>query len=384
MPPADGEQVKDENCFRAGPRTARMRFRAVLVVLTLVAVVATPVVGQVTPDPARLTPAVQAETAQPSGVTNTTIAVHPQPNGDARVRVSAVFVLDDTNDSSAFRALGREFEEGNAGFSVGAFRQAANESSVVTGRSMNVTNVTRNATIVGENASGADTGRLTLGFRWTNFARTNGDRLVVGDAFNTTRGTWLPGLAANQTLVIESPPGYVVTRSPIGFTNGTLAWEGPTTFEPGSPTVVFTDRNGPNPSPDAGGGPLASLPALALGVVAVALTTVVGAYALARRDEGEADGSETGTGGRAVEEPTDDPSAPEPSPTEAELLSDEERVERLLEGNGGRMKQAAIVSETGWSNAKVSQLLSAMADEGRVEKLRIGRENLISLPDEEE
>jgi len=66
-----------------------------------------------------------------------------------------------------------------------------------------------------------------------------------------------------------------------------------------------------------------------------------------------------------------------------ELLSDEERVERLIEANGGRMKQAAIVQETGWSNAKVSQLLSAMDDDDRIDKLRIGRENLISFPDED-
>ncbi|WP_235853525.1 helix-turn-helix transcriptional regulator [Halosimplex salinum] len=66
-----------------------------------------------------------------------------------------------------------------------------------------------------------------------------------------------------------------------------------------------------------------------------------------------------------------------------ELLSDEERVERLIERNGGRMKQAAIVQETGWSNAKVSQLLSAMDDDDRIDKLRIGRENLISFPDED-
>jgi uncharacterized membrane protein len=46
------------------------------------------------------------------------------------------------------------------------------------------------------------------------------------------------------------------------------------------------------------------------------------------------------------------------------------------------MKQSRIVEETRWSTAKVSQLLSSMADEGRVEKLRIGRENLISLPEE--
>jgi len=47
------------------------------------------------------------------------------------------------------------------------------------------------------------------------------------------------------------------------------------------------------------------------------------------------------------------------------------------------MKQADIVSETNWSNAKVSQLLSKMNDNDEVDKLRIGRENLITLPDED-
>jgi hypothetical protein len=78
----------------------------------------------------------------------------------------------------------------------------------------------------------------------------------------------------------------------------------------------------------------------------------------------------------ATDEPDDDDEIDE------ELLSDEERVLRLLEGNGGRMKQANIVTETGWSNAKVSQLLSGMHDDEEIQKLRIGRENLIALPDE--
>ena len=47
------------------------------------------------------------------------------------------------------------------------------------------------------------------------------------------------------------------------------------------------------------------------------------------------------------------------------------------------MKQARIVKETGWSNAKVSQLLSSMDEDDRIDKLRIGRENLISFPDED-
>lgn len=85
----------------------------------------------------------------------------------------------------------------------------------------------------------------------------------------------------------------------------------------------------------------------------------------------EAAGSTTGV---------DDPGEED---VDEELLSDEERVERLLRRNGGRMKQANIVAETGWSNAKVSQLLSSMDEDNRIDKLRIGRENLISLPDED-
>ena len=84
--------------------------------------------------------------------------------------------------------------------------------------------------------------------------------------------------------------------------------------------------------------------------------------------------------------PASEPAPPDPADNQSgeideELLSDEERVERLLEANGGRMKQAHIVRDTDWSNAKVSQLLSSMEDEDRIDKLRIGRENLISFTD---
>jgi len=59
------------------------------------------------------------------------------------------------------------------------------------------------------------------------------------------------------------------------------------------------------------------------------------------------------------------------------LLPDEERVVRLLEANGGRMRQVRIVEETGWSKSKVSVTLSEMAEDGTVSKLRIGRENVV-------
>jgi Uncharacterized membrane-associated protein/domain len=80
-------------------------------------------------------------------------------------------------------------------------------------------------------------------------------------------------------------------------------------------------------------------------------------------------------------EPPAEPDEPSEPEEDLSLLADDERVIRLLERNGGRMRQADIVNETKWSDAKVSQLLSSMADDDEITKLRIGRENLISLPD---
>jgi len=66
---------------------------------------------------------------------------------------------------------------------------------------------------------------------------------------------------------------------------------------------------------------------------------------------------------------------------EAEVveLTDEEVILDILKDNDGRMKQARIVDETGWSKSKVSMLLSEMEDDGDITKLRMGRENIISL-----
>jgi uncharacterized membrane protein len=69
--------------------------------------------------------------------------------------------------------------------------------------------------------------------------------------------------------------------------------------------------------------------------------------------------------------------------SEEELMADEDRVLMLLHDNDGRMRQVNIVNETGWSKSKVSVLLSDMDEEGLISKLRVGRENLISITGDE-
>ena len=326
----------------------------------------------------------------------TRLEVQMQDDGDARWTIVATVPLEDEADVRHFRDFAETYEQGEQDFRLGvsAFRRAADAASNATGREMSIANATRSAELI-ENTSSAETadryGELRVSFTWTSFARIGDEgTMYVGDAFRTGNGTWLSGLGPNQTLVIRSPPGYSApTTSPIGPREGDLRWEGPRTFEPGYFEIVYEPSSGPvGPFGDLSRAMLAG--ALALSAAALLL----GLYLLYRRRR---DGAPDGPAPEAAAEaaraddadeaaatadlPTDDTEAASGGPDLA-LLSDEERVEYLLEESGGRMKQADIVKETGWSNAKVSQLLSSMADDDRVDKLRIGRENLISLPEE--
>jgi uncharacterized membrane protein len=90
-------------------------------------------------------------------------------------------------------------------------------------------------------------------------------------------------------------------------------------------------------------------------------------------------GGAAAAGAGAATDAADDDSMPAPSVPDEELLSDDDRVIRMLKDHGGRMKQVKIVEDTGWSKSKVSMLLSDMEEEGTISKLRVGRENVISL-----
>lgn len=66
-----------------------------------------------------------------------------------------------------------------------------------------------------------------------------------------------------------------------------------------------------------------------------------------------------------------------------DVSPDELRVTILLEQNDGTVLQSEVGETFGWSQSKVSRLISDMADAGRVEKAKDGRTNRISLPDAE-
>jgi hypothetical protein len=339
--------------------------------------------------------------------TATRIRIEPTPDRDARWEVSVRYALADETEVGAFETVGEGFLDGEVGPDPALFRGLAREASRNVDRQMVIESVDREVD-VHEDPSGFDVaeedavavGELRLTFTWTDFLDTDGENLVLGDALTTPEGTWLRSLGEGQTLEVATPEGYAVTGTPgstVQIRDNAVTIEGPRTFAEDERVVVVY-------APAGAVGPPWQLLAAAIVVGALLIagsivgyrrlgrdgagaTTANGSGESARRERGAdgdagassdetPDGEPTAAGGAAPAAESESESAEDRS-----LLSDEERVERLLADNGGRMRQADIVTETGWSDAKVSQLLSAMADEGRVEKLRLGRENLISLPD---
>ena len=318
----------------------------------------------------------------------TTIEIELEQNGDAHWNVTTRFPLSNENETEAFRQVAEDFESGglDTEFSTDIFETIAERASERTGREMRIVGVNQTSNVTNE------TGRLTLSFTWTNFAATANGRIMLGDVFELESGTWLSELTDEQRLVIRPPDSYVAATSPegIGVDNGTIDINGSQSFAESGFRVKYVKSQ----TPATEQGTLSGLDWSQLPVVVVLLMAMgvggLGVYVWSRRrtDPGDAVAGERAASSPPMEPGKADGGAttgnPEPDDeAREELLSDEERVERLIAENGGRMMQANIVKETNWSNAKVSQLLSSMDEEGRIDKLRIGRENLITFPDED-
>lgn len=317
-----------------------------------------------------------------------TIEVDIDEDGDAEFRLITTVEAETEPQRQAFEEVATAFERGQ--FEEQSLWPAAlavfDDVNDETARDMQLEGPQRDATLNEEDGVGL----LVESFEWGDFANESNEQLEVGDAWTQDGELWFRSLDQDQQLTLRTPPGYEIEEAqPDSFRDRALVWEGPRSFQHGDLSATYSRT---------GSGSLGSL-AIILGGVVIALLILSGLLYAQRADTDLLDnsGGETANNkpatpaepkpqneGETTEEPQDESDDDEETaPVDPELLSDEERVERLLRKNDGRMKQATIVKETGWSNAKVSQLLSEMNEEGRVDKLRLGRENLIALPEEE-
>ncbi|GAA0554348.1 hypothetical protein ABNG02_10630 [Halorubrum ejinorense] len=341
------------------------------------------------------------------------IAVAVEPDGDAEWTVEYRIQLATDEEGQAFEELRADVENDTEAY-TSRFRErmasTAATAESATGRNMTVSN----ATVTAERRELPQTyGVLTYRFEWTNFAEVDGERLRVGDAVD---GLFLDG---SSSFIVSWPEGYRLaetTPEPTEVRERSVVWTGPVDFSAGQPRISV-----------APAGPLSGLPTGALAALVGALVVAGGAVVYRRRsagapgasggagtaattttrdatptDEGGGDASDgdaaaaTGASAAAAEPEASDEAASdgddaatsedsadsdEAPPVDSELLSNEEQVLRLIESQGGRMKQKEVAEELDWTAAKTSQVVTGLRDEDDLDGFRLGRENVLSLPD---
>lgn len=354
----------------------------------------------------------------PDGFTNTVFEIRLSLNSSARWTVRHSTPLPNETEREQFETYAERFTtettDAYADFRTRAQRLTAFGANA-TGRGMAATGFSRDARV--EERFAGTRGVIELSFLWTNFSQERANAVVAGDVFEG--GMYI---SSDQRLVVsrgddarfvempEPTPDSLAVSGNVTASE-TVTWFADSDgrqFADSRPRVVLTDRNRLD---DAGGtgstsvagttteagmetqtstdpsegqsssrfGPLAFVVAVLL-LVGLGGSIAWYSGALPEIVAGSDNDSEELTEGVS---PAETPEQPEPAVPDEELLSDEDRVLELLEQNGGRMKQVNIVSETDWSKSKVSMLLSEMEDEGEISKLRVGRENIISLSGEE-
>ncbi|WP_323191182.1 hypothetical protein [Halostella sp. PRR32] len=314
------------------------------------------------------------------------LLVSVDENGTATWEMQYWTRLDDDNTTQAFEDLQRDVEANPDNYTARfrdritrTVRSAENE----TGREMAV----RDVRIGTETRSiPQEYGVITYTFDWENFAAVDGDRILVGDAI---RGFFL---SSETRLTVEWPDGYEVESiSPDTDNSGdtSVGWRGTQTdFTSDEPSLVLAPADGGQGGSGDGDGSAGSgngTDPLLAALVVVGVAAIAGlAYWARSRGSGAAGAAETSDGsteeagataGQAGGDADDDGPPPE-------LLSNEERVLRLLEQRDGRMKQQEVVTALDWTEAKTSQVVGDLRDEGKIESFRLGRENVLSLPDE--
>jgi hypothetical protein len=290
-------------------------------------------------------------------------------DGTAAWQVTYRVKLSDENETAAFREI-RDDIAADPGPYLDRFEdrmgRTVRTAENATGRDMAVENVSVEATV--ESLPQGQYGVVVYRLDWRGFAVARDGQIRAGDAIG---GFFLD---ERTSLTVAWPDPYsLASHDPSATTveTNSVTWQGRRDFGPEEPRVDVrrgTSETGQSPGGDgeAPGGGDGISPALVVLVVVVVLGIIAVLYGR-RGGAGPADET-AGPGG--------DGGGPPP-----ELLSNEERVLGLLEERGGRMKQQEVAEALDWTDAKTSQVVGDLRDADDIEAFRLGRENVLTLPD---
>lgn len=310
---------------------------------------------------AAIVPGVGAGQTSAPDADRTVTTIEVRPDGTAVWTVEVWTRLEDDADVERFREFQTAFRENTSRY-LDPFetriRNVVSRARNATGREMQASDFTADTRV---QEVPRRWGIIEYQFRWDGFARVDADTIRVGDVFE---GGYY--LTPQDTLRIEYPESLertAVEPRPETTESRAVEWTGELDFADGRPHLVLNDTTTETTDSATVGGNTTTSPAgpvrgesrswlVPVGLLALLGLLAVGGYVVTSRTAGGA-------------EPT--------------VTTDAEAVEALLSANEGRMKQATVAEELDWTPSKTSRVLSSMEEEERIERTRIGRENLVAL-----
>ena len=206
-------------------------------------------------------------------------------------------------------------------------------------------------------------GIVRYSFKWTHLAEVSGSSIILGDVF--FGGQYISN---GDTFIVKIPAGYKVsgaTPEPDVQRNDELIWNGPRTFNSGEPGITFEKETSW---------------LMTAGILILLL--VAGALIYLKKNS-------TGSSNAPVKpqkvvkvEPEELESSEPLQPyvsADSIIESDEDMIISMLKESGGAMMQSGIVKNSGFSKSKTSSLLNKMAEDGLIQRVKKGRENLVRL-----
>ncbi|NJD77779.1 MAG: hypothetical protein FIB08_11905 [Candidatus Methanoperedens sp.] len=215
-------------------------------------------------------------------------------------------------------------------------------------------------------------GIVRYSFWWKNFSVINSSNIYIGDAFLDEMV-----ISSATALIIKMPNGYEVQNATPEFDKrdgNRLIWE-PSyqNFSKGEPYLVLSPVDSINiTAVEAPEDEPSPWPAIIIIIAIIILISIVFVIIWRRKRSANVE-NETGQ--------LTENEAPLPAPADLneEFLGYEDMIEKFLIKSGGQAFQSDIVKESGLSKSKISIVLAQMKEEGRVLKVRKGKENIIRL-----
>jgi uncharacterized membrane protein len=215
--------------------------------------------------------------------------------------------------------------------------------------SIDVNSLQINTTVI------SDSKTTEYSFEWQNFTILRGNELVLGDVFQVN--DFFSRLYGDAALRINYPSILAVkavSPTPYSQQNSELLWSRTQDLTSNAVNLVLVDNNQTETNNTDWQLYGALITLSATGIVLVLL----GFYLNKRRKN-----NNTATALEAV------------SP----LVSEEEKVLRLLRSSGGSMRQSQITEQCRFSKAKTSQLLSLLEKRGDITRYKSGRDKIVTL-----